>query len=177
VENLTVAKRYAEALYLEAKAGNVLKETAEDMGQLSEFAANREFNELINNTTLNSDDVRGVLKAFHQKGIISKLTYAFLTVLAGKRRMNILPQVIDAFSALIRKERGEVLAEAVYAAKVGDSVKNALAAQLKKLTGKNVILKQSVDPSLLGGLKVTIGSTLYDASVQGKLAAMKALLR
>jgi F-type H+-transporting ATPase subunit delta len=177
VKNLTVAKRYAGALYEEAKAEKLLKQVTADMEQLSELTANREFDILINNTTLNGEDVRGVLNAIYNKGLISKLTYAFLTVLAGKRRLNILPQITDAFSAFIREDNNEVLAEVVYASKVGETVKNALAVRLKKITGKNVVLKQSVDPALLGGLKVVIGSTLYDASVQGKIAALKALLR
>jgi F-type H+-transporting ATPase subunit delta len=117
------------------------------------------------------------LTAIYKKGLISKLTFAFLMVLAGKRRINVLPQAIDAFSALIRLDNNEILAEVVYASKVSDSVKSDLALQLKKVTGKNVILKESVDQTLLGGFKVLLGSTLYDASIQGKIAAMRALLR
>ncbi|MDR2401656.1 MAG: ATP synthase F1 subunit delta [Deferribacteraceae bacterium] len=176
MKNLTVAKRYAEALYQEAKAEKVLNEVAEDMRQLAVLTANREFGILINNATLNSFEVQSAVGAIYKKGFISKLTYAFLTVLAGKRRINILPQAIDAFAALIRESNSEVLAEVVYASKVGDSVKTALAAQLKKIARKNVILKEIIDPSLLGGLKVTIGSTLYDASLLGRISAMKALL-
>jgi F-type H+-transporting ATPase subunit delta len=177
LKNLAIAKRYAQALYLEAKAENKLKEISKDFETLSEIILNKEFAALMNNATLTGEDARGVLGALYKKNIVSKLTYAFLTVLSGKRRLSILPEAISAFAAFVREENNEVLAEVVYAAEVGEPVRGKLVSRLKTITGKNIILKEAVDPALLGGLKVVIGSTLYDASIRGGISAMKALLR
>jgi len=96
-------------------------------------------------------------------------TANFLGVLADNRRLNQLPAIIHAFRDLAARQRGEIAAEVVSAHPLSDDQVEALKAQLRTRTGRAVTLDRSVDPSLLGGLVVKIGSQMIDSSIKTRL--------
>ncbi len=177
MKNLTIANRYADALYAEAKDSGMFDTVVADLNRLDELLRDsKDFSVLVNTSALTAEEKLTVIEALGKNGGISRLVYAFLVVLTRKRRLSILPGVVQAIRRRVLVDRGEVEAQVSYAAPVNDTIRNGLKARLAQITGKAVILKETVDPSLLGGLRVIIGSTLYDASVRGKLDAIRTQL-
>jgi F0F1-type ATP synthase delta subunit len=82
--------------------------------------------------------------------------------------------VIATFNVLTHAEKGEIFVDVEYATPITESAKDDLIKRLNKLTGKAVILREALVPSLLGGLRIIIGSTCYDATIRGQLNAVKA---
>ena len=103
---------------------------------------------------------------------LDKLTTNFLGVLAQNRRLSHLSAVIRAFSAIAAAQRGEVTAEVASAHPLSDEQLTALEAKLKAREGRTVKIKTSVDPDLLGGLVVTIGSRRIDSSIRTRLNSL-----
>ena len=108
---------------------------------------------------------------------ISATVANFLRVVARNGRLFALPVIIKSFRALAATARGEVSAEVTSAAPLNDSQVADLAETLKQKIGKTVTLEQYVDPSLIGGLVVKVGSQMIDSSLKTKLSAMKIAMK
>ena len=174
MKNMIVAFRYANALYEEAKSSGIIDEVIQDLRQLNDLVGqNKDFATLVNSAALTTADKLNAVKAIGQSGKINRLTYAFLVVLARNKRLGLLSEVVLAINKLISEDRGELEVSVSYAVPVEDSVRTALTKQLTAITKKKVLLKESIDPSLLGGMCILVGSTLYDISVKGRLEALK----
>lgn len=93
-----------------------------------------------------------------------------------RRRVEVLPQIAREFRRLYNRQAGIVEARAVSALELNDSERAALQSRLETMTGKKVELETSVDPSILGGIQVRIGDTLYDGSVRGRLERLRSKL-
>ena len=174
MKNMIVAFRYANALYEEAKSSALIEEVTRDLRQLKEAAENdKDFAALVNSAMLTTADKLNVIKAISDTGAINKLTYAFLVVLTRNKRLGLLPEVAFAVNKRVSEERGEAEVTVSYAVPIDDSIRTALTKQLAALTKKRVVLKESLDPSLLGGMRILIGSVLYDVSVKGRLETLR----
>ena len=108
---------------------------------------------------------------------VSELTQNFLGVLAQNRRLSQLPQVIRAFRAIAAAQRGEVTAEVTSAHALSDAQLADLKAKLTAREGRTVKLSTNVDPDLLGGLVVTIGSKRLDASIRTRLNSLSQAMK
>ena len=104
---------------------------------------------------------------------LSPLTRNFLGVMAGNRRLFVLPHLIVDLKARIAVENGEMTADVTSATKLSAAQAKKLAETLKASVGKTVKLNTTVDESLIGGLIVKLGSTMIDTSVKAKLAALQ----
>jgi F-type H+-transporting ATPase subunit delta len=93
-----------------------------------------------------------------------------------RRRVDVLPQIAREFRRLYNRKAGIVEAQAVSALELNDAERAALQSRLETLTGNKVELETRVDPSILGGIQVRIGDTLYDGSVRGRLERLRAKL-
>lgn len=177
MKNLAIANRYASALYAEAKEDGVLKQVADELNSLGKLLeTSKEFSLLVNTPALTVDEKLTVIGALSKTLKLNKLVYAFLVVLVKKSRLSILADIIEAMRKRLLQDNNELEVEVSYAVDIDAKVKTSLKERLDKITGKKVILKESIDPTLLGGLRVVIGSTLYDASVRGKLDSLKTQL-
>jgi F-type H+-transporting ATPase subunit delta len=162
--------RYASALFdLASENGNVsavesdLEKLDAALGESAELAA------LIRNPQISRADAGKALNAVADVLGISPLTRNFLGVLASNRRLARLPETIRAFSAIAAAARGEATAEVATAHPLGEDQIEALRQKLEAREGRNVKIKTSVDPDLLGGLVVTIGSKRIDSSIRTRL--------
>ncbi len=174
MKDMIVASRYANALYEEAKSSGVIDEVVQDLRQLNDLVEqDKDFAILVNSAALTTADKLSAVEAIGKSGKVNRLVYAFLVVLTRNKRLNLLPEVVFAVNEHIREDRGEVEVSVSYAVPVDDAVRKALTEQLTEITKKKVLLKESIDPSLLGGMKIFVGSTLYDISVKGRLDALK----
>lgn len=169
-----ISGRYAQALYMEAKASGKLNEVAEELlSLLSAMKESKELDLFFNSPAISKEEKINVINAMAAKSSISKFMQAFLTVLAKNSRLYIFSDVVESVKQLIMEDNGEIEVNVDYATAVDDGIRAELVAQLTRVTGKKVILNENVDSSLLGGMKVMVGSVLYDASVKGRLDTLK----
>lgn len=104
---------------------------------------------------------------------LSDLAQRTLIVLTRNRRINDVGAILDALTALINEKRGIVIAEVVAAEELDEAGKSRLAKALSKRFGREVELRLSTDPSLLGGFVAKLESEVYDASVRGRMTRMR----
>lgn len=103
---------------------------------------------------------------------LSQISRNFLYILIDKRRAAALPVILDSFESLLDERLGFSRAEITSAAELTEAQRASLTARLTQLTGRQVRLKFSIDPQLIGGVVARVGSTVYDGSVKGQLEAL-----
>lgn len=173
-----IATRYAQALVdVVTGAGPAAVGPEKTKAELEAFAATFKGSLELRNVLL-SPAVPPVKKKVIITEIgarlgISPTTRNFLFVLADHRRLELLEEMKAAFEALLDERLGIVRAGVACAQPIDAAQQSQLAAQLGRLTGKQVRLDCQVDPALLGGLVARIGSTIYDGSVRGQLQALE----
>ncbi|MGH6914844.1 MAG: F0F1 ATP synthase subunit delta, partial [Geminicoccales bacterium] len=132
---------------------------------------------LIHSPVLSRDEQGRAVSAIGERAGFSKLTRQFLGVLAQKRRLFALPDMIKAFAAMLAEHRGEVSAQLISAMPLSDEQIAQVKGQLSASVGKAVTLSTAVDAGLLGGLVVRVGSRMIDASLRTKLHQLELAMR
>jgi len=169
-----IAARYATALFELAKEGKAIPALEGDINALdAALAGSADFKDLISSPVYSRGDQGNAVTAIGKKMALSELVVHTLALMASKRRLFVLPQLLTVLRDMISEEKGEVTAEVVSATKLSAAQAKELAATLKARVGKDVILKTTVDESLIGGLVVKLGSTMIDTSVKARLAALQ----
>lgn len=172
--SLGIAARYASALFDLAKEGGALKALEADTAALTEtLADSEELRGVISSPVVSREDQGRVIAAIGAKLGLNALTANTLALMADKRRLFVMPQLLARVADLIAEEKGEVTAEVTAARALSAAQSKKLAETLKASVGKTVKLKTTVDESLIGGLVVKLGSTMIDTSVKAKLAALQ----
>ena len=173
-----MAGRYAGALFELASAQNATAAVEADLGRFEQMLAESEdLSRLVKSPVISADDQAKALGAVLTKAGASPLTMNFFNVLAKNRRLFAAPEMIRGFRSLAAKARGEVTAEVSSAVALTDAQVAELKQTLKASVGKDVTLAAKVDPSLLGGLVVKIGSRMIDSSLKAKLSSLKTVLQ
>ena len=169
-----LAARYAGALYELADEAKTLDAVANDLQALKAmFAESSDFRRLIRSPVMRRDDQERAITALAEKGGAQKLTVNFLRLLARNRRLVALDDMVEAFLAILAERRGEVRAKVSSAHALSDDQMSRLETSLRDVAGAKVTLETSVDPSLLGGLVVQLGSRMYDSSLRTKLQRLQ----
>jgi F-type H+-transporting ATPase subunit delta len=173
-----LAGRYATALYELADEAKALDQVAGDLAQLkSTVGESADLQRLISSPLIPRDQQQKAMTAIVEKLAVGDLTRRFVGMIARNRRLFSLPQIIDAFTALLAHHRGEIAAVVTSAKALtppqAESVSNALRAAV----GKKVMVSLNVDPKILGGLKVKVGSRLVDASLASKLQRLQLAMK
>ncbi|MEL7048303.1 MAG: F0F1 ATP synthase subunit delta [Pseudomonadota bacterium] len=170
----SVQGRYASALYELASEQNEL-ETIEQ--QLTAFQAlideSDDLRRMIKSPVFSGEDQMKALQAILSKAGITGTTASFFGLIAQNRRLFALPDIIKAFRALAADGRDEITAEVTSAVALTPEQTQTLTETLKASVGKDVILDLKVDPEILGGLIVKLGSRMVDSSLRTKLTNMK----
>jgi F-type H+-transporting ATPase subunit delta len=166
----SLAGRYATALFELARDSkaidvveNSLSSVAQAIGESADLKA------LTTNPVLTRTNAKNAIGAVARSMRLDALTTKTLGVLAQNRRLSETVNVARAFSALAASHRGEVTAEVTSAHVLSAAQMNALSAKLKARVGSDVAIQTKVDPSLLGGLTVKIGSQMIDNSIKTRL--------
>jgi len=169
-----VAGRYATALFelgLEEKA---LEQIEGDLNRFGEaLDAAEDLERLVKSPMFSAEEQGRALAAILEELKIEGLTKNFLLLVAKNRRLFATPDMIGAFRAMLAAHRGETSATVTAASKLTDTQVTALKQALKAALGKDVMLDQRVDPSLIGGLMVKVGSRMIDTSLRTKLNSLK----
>ena len=162
--------RYASALYELASENKSVSTVEADLDQLGQsIVASSDLASLIRNPRLTRAGAQAAMTGLGTHLKLSPLTQKFLGVLAHNRRLSALPQIVTAFAGIAAAARGELNATVTSAHPLSADQVSAIAAKLKAREGKDVKLTATVDPEILGGLVVRIGSTQIDSSIRTRL--------
>lgn len=162
--------RYALALYELADDARDIDTVAGDLSTLqSMLDESDDLRRFIASPLVSRDDHGKGMLALAEAAGLSAVTRNFLGLVAEKGRLFALPGMIVAFQRQLAKHRGEMTAEVVSARPLSDAQAAALAARLKQVVGNDVTVDARVDPSLLGGMVVRLGSRMVDSSLRSQL--------
>ena len=172
--SLGIAGRYAQALFELAKEAGGLASLEADADALGAvLKESPELSAVIASPVIGREEQSAAVQAVLVKMGVSTLVANTLALMASKRRLFVLPQLVADLQARIAAEKGEVTAEVTSATALSPAQAAALIATLKASSGKDIKLNASVDETLIGGLIVKLGSTMIDTSVKSKLAALQ----
>jgi F-type H+-transporting ATPase subunit delta len=176
--NQDIARRYAAAFFALAQEQSQVDRIEKDLDTVRALlASGGDFTAFIRNTTLRRADQAKALVAIAQHLKVSSLSEKLLGTLAEKRRLAALPEIVAAVQALISAHKGEITAEVTAAQALDQEQIGEIAANLKKALGKDVKVGLSIDPSIMGGLIIKVGSKLIDNSVRTKLERLHRALK
>ena len=170
-----VAGRYARALFelaLDAKSVDAVKADIEKFAAM--VAESSDLNRLVRSPVFGAEERRRALAAVLAKAEIGGLASNFLMFVTANRRLFAVGDMIRDFRKLVARWKGEVTAEVTAAEKLSDAHLEAIKNALKSITGeKSVDLHVKIDPAIIGGLTVKLGSRMVDSSLRTKLNAIK----
>lgn len=173
-----VAERYATALFELARESSAL-DTVE--GDLKSFARlideSDDLKRLVRSPVFSAEDQLRAISVLLDKAAIGGLVSNLIKVATQNRRLFAVPDVIKAFGRLLARHRGEVSAEVTSAEPLSEAHVADLKVALKDALGKDVALEAHVDPSLIGGLIVRVGSRMIDGSIKTKLNSLKLAMK
>lgn len=174
----TVAGRYAAALYDLANEQGQVAEVETDLAKLQGLIdESDDLKSLVRSPLYSVEEQSGAMEAVAGKAGLGPLVQNFLKLLARNRRLFAVSDMVKAFRALAAQSRGEVTAEVMSAGTLSDAQLEELKSALKASVGKDVQLAIRVDPGLLGGLIVKIGSRMIDSSLRTKLFNLRLSLK
>jgi F-type H+-transporting ATPase subunit delta len=169
-----IAERYATAIFELSKEAKALKSLENDVDALDgALTDSADLRNLITSPVYRREEVTASIAAIAKKMNLSQAVAGGLGIMASKRRLFALPQVLTALRLMIADEKGEVAAEVVSAKPLSDAQEAELVKTLKARVGKDIKLKSTVDETLIGGLVIKVGSQMIDTSIRAQLAALK----
>ena len=170
-----MAGRYATALFelaLEEKAIDAVRKDLDSFDEL--VAGSADLQRLVRSPVFGAEEQLKALSAILAKAKITGLAANFLKVIAANRRLFAARDMIRGYRALVARHKGEVSAEITVAEKLTEKNLAALKSALKSVTGgKDIDMDVKVDPAIIGGLVVKVGSRMVDSSLRTKLNAIK----
>jgi F-type H+-transporting ATPase subunit delta len=173
-----LAGRYATALFELADADQMLDRVVEDLGRLDTMIdESDDLSRLVRSPVISRDDQTRAMMAIAEKAGMDDLTRRFVGRVARNRRLFALSDMIAAFLRLVAARRGEVVADVTSAIELTDGEHKSLVATLKTAMGAEVTVSAHVDPMLLGGLIVKVGSRMVDSSLGNKLQQLRLAMK
>jgi F-type H+-transporting ATPase subunit delta len=169
-----VAARYASALFEVAQEAGSIDAVAGDLERFDALVqGSPDLARLIRNPIFTAEEQERAIGAILSRLNVGPLTGNFIRLVASKRRLFALPDMIRAYRRLVSDAKGIVQAQVVVAERPSDAVMNDITAALREVAKAEVAVDVKVDPSLIGGLIVKIGSRMVDASVRTKLNSIR----
>jgi len=173
-----IARPYAQALFDIAQSEGSLDRVEAGLVSIGALSQDSEdFARFLGSPVISAEAKAGAMDSILAKAKPDATVANFVKVVAANGRLFALPVMIKAFRDLASAARGEVSAEVTSAVPLSRAQVTSLAATLKAKIGKTVTLNEHVDPSLIGGLQVKVGSQMIDSSLKTKLTAMKIAMK
>jgi len=173
-----IAQRYATAVFELAREADKVKAVEADLTALHDaMATSDDFRSLIHSPIYTRDQQAAAITAIARKMKLSDIMAHTLALMAQKRRLFVMPQLVQTLRAIIAADKGEVTADVTSAKALTKTQADKLAASLTKSTGKTVTLHQTVDETLIGGLIVKVGSKMIDTSIRAKLNSLQNVMK
>jgi len=173
-----VGDRYAQALFDLASDEKRVAAVEADLKSLKKaLADSHDLRVLVGSPAFGAEEKGRGLSAIADKAKFNATTKKFLGLLAANGRVAALPAVISGYETLSAKARGAISAEVTTAVALTAAQAKGVAAALRQALGKDPEIETRVDPAILGGIKVQVGSRLFDASLKSKLDSLKFALK
>lgn len=168
-----LAEKYAQAIYQVAEEKGQLEAVETQLKNVAQTVADHcEMSTFLYHPRVPTQAKKNLLKSVFGQEVSVEVLH-FLLLVADKRRENLLPDIIDQFILLANEARNIIVAEVKTALPLSEAAQTALKDKLKAVVGKNILLNEHVDASLIGGLTVQIGDKLIDGSVKRQLDVLK----
>lgn len=178
MKNLTISRRYAKALLLIGKEdGNAESYREELSGVTGVFLDHPELNDAVTNPMHNSDTRRKVLEEVLNRLDLSELMKRFLLLLFDKNRFSFLETINEYYQKMADELKGIATASLSSATELSDETIVKIRDSLSQMTGKNIRLEVTQDPSLIGGIVTKIGDLVLDGSIKTQLINMRETLK
>jgi F-type H+-transporting ATPase subunit delta len=175
---LGVAARYASALFDLAEEAKAVDAVAGDLDRFDQLIQGSEdLQRLIRNPVFTADEQAGAIGAILDRAGVGGLAGNFIRLVASKRRLFALPDMIRAYRDLVANAKGIVRAQVTLAEQPSDKVMNDIKAALRDVAKADIALDVRIDPNLIGGLIVKLGSRMVDASVRTKLNSIRLAMK
>ncbi|MCJ2013836.1 F0F1 ATP synthase subunit delta [Methylobacterium sp. J-076] len=173
-----VSGRYASALFELARDERQVDEVAEGLERFDALLKeSADLRRLVRSPVFSAEEQEAAIGAILEKAGITGLADKFIRLSAANRRLFALPGMISAFRALVQESRGIVRAEVRVAERPSDALVEEIKASLKDIAKAEIDLDLVIDPSLIGGLIVKMGSRMVDASLKTKLNGIRLAMR
>jgi len=173
-----LAERYGAALFELADERHALDAAAEDLRELrAMLQESGDLSRLLRSPVLSREEQAQAIGAIAERAGLSALTRDFLAVVARNRRLFAVPAMIEAYLAKLAARRGEITAEVTVAQPLSEARTSALTEQLRRTVGARVAVDIRVDPALLGGMTVKVGSRMVDASLKSRLLRLRLAMK
>ena len=173
-----LAKRYAAALFDLADERRILDEAAANLRQLKAMMTeSAELSRLIRSPILSREGQGKAVVALAERAGFAPLVRDFLAVVARNRRLFAVPAMIEAYLENLAERRGEVTAEVAAAQALSATQIDLLREQLRRSVGRQVAIDVRVDPGLIGGMIVKVGSRMIDGSIRSKLQRLQMAMK
>ncbi|MDR0633910.1 MAG: F0F1 ATP synthase subunit delta [Azoarcus sp.] len=174
-ENVTIARPYADAAFELARGAGALAPWSEALDRLAAVAGDADMRECIANPRLAADRLASLV--LDVAGELSTEQQNFVRVLVDNERLQVLPEIRDLFVVLKNEYEGVLEARIASAFPLDDATLASLKSDLEARFKTRIDTTVTVDPDLIGGVRIAIGDEVIDASVRGKLASMAATLK
>jgi len=166
----SLARRYARGLF---DIGREERQLRRVLSEIEEFAkaleASTALREVMQAGGISRRDQHAALDAMLEKSGFLETTKSFLSLLVEKGRMDVLPQILSALRRMVEEFEGIERVEVTVPMPLSGTQRDLLRTVLERRTGKKIVLEETVDPAVLGGLVVRVGSTVYDGSVRTQI--------
>ncbi len=173
-----VFRRYAGALIDLAEKGKVVEKIRKDMSDVRAMVeASDDLSSLIYSPLISQEKQGGVVADVASKAKLQKLTKNFLNVLVKNRRLNALPGIINEFDHEIARRSGQIGVSVTTAHKMSAAQRKSVEKKVSEALSADVKMEEVVDPEILGGMVVTVGSYMIDDSVRRKLERLSSALK
>jgi F-type H+-transporting ATPase subunit delta len=173
-----IAGRYASALFDLAADAKQIPAVSADLARFGALiAGSADLQRLVKSPAYSAEEQVAAVSTLVTKAKIGGLAGNFIKLVASKRRLFALEGMISAFGALAEAKAGIIKAEVTVAEALSDKNRKAVSEALNAVTGKKVAVTEKVDPAIIGGLIVKLGSRMVDSSVRTKLNSLKIAMK
>lgn len=173
-----LAGRYATALYDLAESQNALDQVADDLRGLAQLIADSaELSRMVRSPAISRSEQGAAMLAILDQVGASELTKNFIGVTAANRRLFVISDIINGYLAILAGRRGEMTADVTSATPLSENQTAQLETALQGSVGGSVSINAKVDPGLMGGLIVKLGSRMVDSSLRTKLQQLRLVMR
>jgi len=172
----SVARRYAKALFELLDAPSIEPARAGLAGLARALSDSGSLQHVLASPAFSLDEKLAVLTALSQRLTCPPIINRFLAQLVKKNRVAFLPEIADAFAALVDEAKGTRQVAVTSATALSSAEQTRLRDRLRELLGRDVDLTYHTKPELLSGLQIRIGSMVFDSTIRGRLTAMQGVL-
>jgi len=174
VKNTVLAKRYAKALFQVGKEENALDDFNAALSEMSAlYAQVPEVVDGLTNPVYPQDVREKVMDHLLANMRVTPMVANFMKLLVQKRRAGVLPDIAEVFQAMVDEERNMCRGTVTSATPLSGALNSRIKATLEKITGKQILLRTEIDPSIIGGIVAQVGDLVLDGSIKTQLTGLK----